>query len=64
MAAKYKVNVWKTESYHTVVEVIASNRHKAAVLAQEEVVGNDKVVWEFVDCDIESDTPVSGEYFE
>jgi len=64
MAAKYKVNVWKTEVYHTTIEVIAPNRHKAAQIAQEEAAVHATLTWEFVDSDIETDTPVSGEYFE
>ena len=64
MAAKYKVNVWKTEVYQTTIEVIAPNRNKAAALAQAQACDDEKVVWKFIDADIEADTPVSGEYFE
>ena len=64
MSAKYKVNVWKTEVYHTTIEVIAPNRDKAAKIARAQACDDDKVSWRFIDSEIEADTPVSGEYFE
>ena len=60
MTAKYKVTVWKTEIYLTTIEVCASNRHKAATLAQERACEDDKITWAFVESEIEADVPVSG----
>ncbi len=64
MSAKYKVNVWKTKVYRTTIEVIAPNRNKAAALAQAQACYGENVSWDFIDAEIEADTPVSGEYFE
>lgn len=62
MPSKYRVTVWKTESYRTVVEVIAENRHKAQEACEEYVTKSDGVHWEFCDMDIEADVPTHGEY--
>lgn len=63
MPSKYRVTVWKTESYCTVVEVIAGNRHDAQELAVRAAIGGDELLhWEFTDSDIEADVPTHGVY--
>ena len=62
MPSKYRVTVWKTESYRTVVEVIAENRHKAQEACEECVMKSDDVHWEHLQTDIEADVPTHGVY--
>lgn len=62
MPSKYKVTVWKTESYRTVVEVIAENRHKAQEACEEYVMKSDDIDWELCEWGVEVDVPTHGEY--
>ncbi len=60
MPAKYKVTVWKTEVYNTEVEVTAKNRDEAAKIAQAEACNFEENDWEYIDSEIEADTPLYG----
>lgn len=61
MSSKYKVTVWKTETFRSEIEIIAVNRQVAQEIALRVAVeGDEPVHWEFIDSDVEADTPLYG----